>query len=133
MVHHVSTATPAWRRSMATAHQLTPQIAPHFDRTWLEACIAELDQRKTAAASAHHWTTPMGGALSYLSQFQYLAEDCLCELDGCEPGHANPQAELADMVDDACLSILGAIDRRVSDALVVRLAAGQRAYVRSAL
>lgn len=93
-----------------------------FTRTELEALMSAMDERMSKASAAHHWSNPTWGAVTYARQLWSLACDCLVEMDGEEPETVNPQAELADMLDDACMSVHHAMQRHMAAQAVGRAA-----------
>lgn len=97
--------------SNITADQAAPES---YTRAELNALVAALDERIARASANHHWTTPTWDERTYLGEMWSLAVDCLVELDGEEPETVNPQAELADMLNDACMSIHYAMQRHMA-------------------
>ena len=85
-----------------------------FTRAELNALVAALDERIARASANHHWTIPTCDERTYLGEMWSLAADCLVELDGEEPETNNPQAELADMLNDACMTIHYAMQRHMA-------------------
>jgi hypothetical protein len=103
-------------------NSLTHDFPSAFTRAELEALVSAMDERIEQASAAHHWSNPTWGAVTYARQLWSLAIDCLVELDGDQPETVNPQAELADMLDDACLSVHHAMQRHMA-AQAVKVAA----------